>query len=65
MVWSFTETGETETMTNIRIKDAPPDGLSVKFEDEFIFDTWEEAFKFIIAVEKANGWLGNVEIKQK
>ena len=51
-------------MTDIRIRDCQPDGLKVKFEEEFIFNTWAEAFNFIIAVEKAYGWMGEVEVKQ-
>jgi len=37
----------------------------VTFEEGFFFATWQEAFKFIIAVEKADGWTGDVEIKQR
>jgi hypothetical protein len=51
-------------MTNVKIKSIQPDGLAVSFNEPFIFDTWEEAFNFIIAVEKANGWVGDVKIEQ-
>jgi hypothetical protein len=51
-------------MTDIRIRDCEPDGLKVKFEGDFIFNTWKEAFDFIIAVEKAYGWQGEVEIRE-
>jgi len=49
----------------IIIQDEQPDGLSIHYEGKFLFNTWEEAFKFIIAVEKANGWQGDVEIRQR
>lgn len=50
-------------MTKVRIESIQPDGLIVTFEDGFIFNTWQEAFNFIIAVEKATGWRGEVKIE--
>mgnify|MGYP001615273656 CR=1 FL=1 len=36
----------------VSIESISPDGLSVKFQNDFIFDTWQEAFDFIKKVEE-------------
>lgn len=35
----------------VEIADSSPDGLTVTFKDSFYFDTYEDSFKFIKAVE--------------
>ena len=34
------------------IESIQPDGLSVKFDQGFIFDTWAEALEFIVTVDE-------------
>lgn len=50
-------------MTHVRIRSAQPDGILVRFEEEFYFSTWQEVFRFIINVEQARGWVGEVKIE--
>ena len=38
-------------MMPVKIDNQQPDGLNVQF-GSFLFDTWEEAFQFILFVEK-------------
>lgn len=44
------------------IEDAFPDGLTVRFAEEFFLNTWEEVVAFIDTVEKASNW-GSVKLK--
>ena len=37
---------------NVKITDGGVDGLNVRFEHDFYFDTWDEAFKFIKKVDE-------------
>ena len=51
-------------LTRIIISSCDPDGLKVRFDEDFIVNTWEEAFRLIIDVQKATGWKGDVKIEQ-
>ena len=43
---------------NVQIRSISPDGLEVKFLDGFIFDTYDDVFKFILKVEDAEREIG-------
>lgn len=35
----------------VNIKSINPDSVSIKFENNFVFDTWDEALRFIEKVD--------------